>query len=122
MKVNPQRLLQRPQLELHFFAKLLVERPQGLIQQQHLRPLDQGARQGDALALAAGQLVGPPVAEPLQFDQFKGCIDAPVCLGLAQFFRTQAVADVAAHIEVRENGIILEHHVGRAVVRRHGGH
>ena len=31
--------LQLPELDLHVFAQLLVERAQGLVQQQHLRPL-----------------------------------------------------------------------------------
>ena len=46
------------QLDLHLLAQLLVERAQRLVQQQHLGLADQRAGQRDALALAAGQLVG----------------------------------------------------------------
>ena len=49
--------LQCAQLDLHLLAQLLVERAQRLVQQQHLRLADQRAGQGDALPLAAGQLM-----------------------------------------------------------------
>ncbi len=44
------------ELQLHLLAQLLVQGAQGLVEQQHLRPADQGAGQGHALALAAGKL------------------------------------------------------------------
>ncbi len=50
-------LLQVHQLELRVLAQLLVERAERLVEQQQLRPLHQRARERDALALAAGQLV-----------------------------------------------------------------
>ena len=50
-------LLQLHQLELRLVAQLLVERGERLVEQQHLRPLGERARERDALALAAGELV-----------------------------------------------------------------
>ena len=54
---HAQALLDPEQLELRLLAQLLVERAQRLIEQQQLGPLDQRARQRDALALPAGQLM-----------------------------------------------------------------
>ena len=71
-KVMPTDVLQPHQLELHGLAQLGVERRQRLVQQQHPRPLDQGAGQSHALALAAGQLVRHAVGEPLHLDQRQG--------------------------------------------------
>ena len=51
-------LLQAHQLELHLLAQLLVERREGLVQQQHLGTLDQGTRERDPLALATRKLIG----------------------------------------------------------------
>jgi len=53
---DAERFLQRLQFFLHVFAQLQVERAERLVEQQHFRPVDQGARQRHALALAAGQL------------------------------------------------------------------
>ena len=50
-------MLQAHQLELHGLAQLGVERRERLVEQQDLGPLDQGAGQGDPLALTAGQLI-----------------------------------------------------------------
>ena len=60
------RLLQLAQFDLHLLAQLLVERAQRFVEQQHLRPLDQRARQRHALALAARQLIAAPLAEALR--------------------------------------------------------
>ncbi len=58
-------LLKLGQLRAHGFAQLGVQGRQGLVQQQHARPLDQGAGERDALALAAGQLIGLARADSL---------------------------------------------------------
>ena len=57
-------LLQLHQLELRLLAQLLVERRERLVEQQHARTLDQRARERDALALAAGELVRLARAKP----------------------------------------------------------
>ena len=49
-------LLQRLQFLLHLLAELEVERAERLVEQQHLRPVDQRAGERHALALAAGKL------------------------------------------------------------------
>ena len=52
---DAQLLLHRLELDLHLLAQLQIQRAQRLVQQQHLRLVDQRARDGDALLLAAGQ-------------------------------------------------------------------
>ena len=44
------------QLELHLLAQLQVERAERLVEQQHLRPVDERAGERDPLLLAAGEL------------------------------------------------------------------
>ena len=65
---DPDLVLQAHQLELHLLAQLLVERRERLVEQQHLGPLDQRAGERDALALAAGELIGLALLEALEPD------------------------------------------------------
>ena len=50
---EPEPALQIHQLELRRATEFFIERGHRLVEQQHARPLDQRARQRDALALAA---------------------------------------------------------------------
>ena len=49
---DPHLALQALQLDLHLPPQLQVERPEGLVQKEHRRLVDQCARQGHALLLA----------------------------------------------------------------------
>ena len=53
---HPELALQRLQEHLHLLAELQVERAERLVEQQHLRPVDDRAGERDPLALAAGEL------------------------------------------------------------------
>jgi len=55
---HPQAPLESLQLGAHRLSQLRVERGEGLVEQQHLRPADHRASDRDALALAPGELVG----------------------------------------------------------------
>jgi hypothetical protein len=57
------------QLVLQPRARERVERAEGLVQQQHARPVHQPARNGHALRHAAGNLVRPRALEAFQADQ-----------------------------------------------------
>ncbi len=61
--------LQMLRLDLHLLAQILVERRQRLVHQQHARPVDDGARDRDALLLAARQLRGLAFAEAVEPDR-----------------------------------------------------
>ena len=115
-------LLQAHQLEARALAQLAVERRQRLVEQQELGPLGQRAGQRHALALAARELRRPALAvvgraAPGPAPRRRAWRSRP-----RQALAAQAVADVARHVHVREEGVGLEHHVDRPAVRRHAGH
>ena len=62
-------LLQLHQLELRFAPQLLVERRKRLVEQEDARPLHQRARERNALALTAGELVRLALAEAFEPHQ-----------------------------------------------------
>ena len=61
--VMPTSRWMRDELELHLAAELEVERAERLVEQQHGGLVDQGAREGHPLLLAAGELRRPTRAE-----------------------------------------------------------
>ena len=113
-------VLQALELQLHLGAHLAVERRQGLVEQEQPRPLDDGAGESDALALATRQLRGAGLGLVGQADRLEHLADACRHLGAGQTLALQAVRDVALHVHVREEGIRLEHQVHRALVGRQG--
>ena len=115
-------LLQRDQLELHALLELRIERGQRLVEQQQLRPVDQRARHGDALALAAGELVRVALLHAEQRHVFERLVDARADLRLRTLAHLQRKRDVLLHRHVREQRVALEHRVDVAVLRRHAGH
>ena len=58
--------LDAAELELHLLAQLAVQRGQRLVEQQEVGLEDQRAGDGDALLLAAGELVDAPLAQPAE--------------------------------------------------------
>ena len=66
---DPEVVLDRLQLELHLLAQLQVERAERLVEQQHLRPVDERPRERDPLLLAAGELARLARAEALETDE-----------------------------------------------------
>ena len=66
-KGNADLVLQVSQFKLHLRTQFGVERRQGFIEQQHLWPHHQTAREGNTLALPARHLVRHPVFKSAQF-------------------------------------------------------
>ena len=64
-------LVQPRQPAAQFLAHLGVQRAEWLIEQQHLGLHCQRAGQGNALALATGELFGVTVREPVQLHQIQ---------------------------------------------------
>ena len=62
-------VVQPAQPAAQLLAHLRVERAERLVEQQHPRLDGERARQRDALALAAGELRGIAVAEPVELHQ-----------------------------------------------------
>ncbi len=111
-------VLDRLQLDLHLLPELQVEGPEGLVQQEHLGPVHEGASQGHPLPLAAGELVGATVAVAAQPHAVEGLVGAALPFGLAHPLDPQPVLDVLADVHVREEGVVLEHRVDVPVVGR----
>src|SRR5215470_15774753 len=110
------------QLELHLLAELEIERAERLVQQQHLRLVDDRAGQRDALALAAGELRRLARAEPGQPYHLQGAVHLLAPLGPGHAADAQAVLDVPPDRHVREQRVVLEHRVDVAGVGRDPGH
>jgi hypothetical protein len=66
-----QLVVQAAQPAAQFLAHLGVERAEGLVEQQHLGLHRQRARQGNALALAARELRGVAVGQPVELHQLE---------------------------------------------------
>jgi hypothetical protein len=121
-KGDPDRLLQRLQLDLEGLAQLGVQRPERLVQQQHRRVEDQRPGQGDPLLLAARQLRRAAPLQPLELDQGQRLGHPPPGLGLGHVLEPHAEGDVVAHAQEREQGVALEHGVDLALVGRGADH
>ena len=73
--------LERLQEELHLLAQLQVERAERLVEQQHLRPVDDRAGERDPLALAARELNRLAVAVAVEPHRLQHLVDLPAALG-----------------------------------------
>ena len=118
---DPDLALDRLQLDLHRPAQLEVEGRERLVEQQHLRPVDQRAGERDALSLAAGELGRPVLGARAELHQLEHLADALVDAGAVDALAAQAERDVAAHVEVLEERVALEDGVDVALVRRGAG-
>ena len=135
-KSNAHLLLDAFQLDLHILAQLQIQCAQGLIQKQHLGPVDQCSGDGHPLLLAAGKSVRPAVFKALQTDNLQHLQHAlPNLLlgdlqGLLRIFRVlaplhpQSKGDVLKHVQVGKQGVFLEYGVdlpliGRNVINPH---
>ena len=63
------------ELQLHLAAQLEVEGAERLVEQQHLGVVDQRAGDGDALLLAAGELVRLALGEVAELDEVEHVAD-----------------------------------------------
>jgi len=115
-------LLNVEQLELGVLAQLLVERGERLIEQQQLRALDERARERDALALTAGELVRLARAQPPHLHDVEDLADLAADGVALDAFLLEAEGDVLLDAHVRKERVGLEHHVDRALIRRDGSH
>ena len=110
--------LQRLQFRPHPLAQLGVQRRQGFVQQQDLRPRRQRARQGHPLLLPARKLIGAAMLHPFQPDQFHHPGHGRGDLGLGTPQHPQGKADVLRHGQMRKQGVMLKHRIDRAILGR----
>ena len=93
-----------PQLLPH----LGVEGAERLVEQQHLRLDRQRPGQGHALPLAAGELRGIAICQPVQPNQVQQFLTRAFDLGCSAAADAQAEGHVLEHGHVAEQGVVLE--------------
>src|SRR6476659_8276303 len=108
---NVDLLVQLTKPAPQLLAHLGVERAERLVEQQNAG-LD-GARERDALALAAGQLVRQPLPERAELHQLEQLIYPRANRGLGRTqtarARTQSERNILEHRHVTEKRVVLEH-------------
>ena len=94
---DPDLALDLLQLDLQALAELQVERAERLVEQQHLRQVDQRPRQRHPLLLAAGELGGAAVRLRREADPLELLADAPRrSRALSTFLRLRPKATLSA--------------------------
>ena len=94
-------LVQLGDLDAHRDAQCRVEVGERLVEQEHLRVAHDGAADGDALALAAGELLGQPVEVGRELEGLGRLADAGVDLFLARLRQLHAEGHVVVDGHVR---------------------
>ena len=115
-KCNSHSLLDILQFVLHILAQAQIECAQRLVEQQHLRAVDQCAGNGHTLLLATGQARHLAVFEALEADDFQHLGHAFVDLILLDLCNAQAEGDVVVHVQMREQRVALEDRVDLALI------
>jgi hypothetical protein len=99
------------QFHLHEFARLRVERRERLVEQQELRLHRERARDIDALAHAAGELVRIVLGKAAQPDELDQRARPLPALGLGEpTLQVEAVGHVLDDRAPRKQAVVLEHH------------
>ena len=109
--------LAREVLELgaHADAELGVEVGERLVHEKDFGGADDGARQGDALALAAGEFFGLALQIGTELDLLGGFAHARGDLAFGNAADFERVGDVGKDVHVRIEPVILEDHGDVAV-------
>ena len=104
-------------LGAHLHAQLGVEVGKRLVEQEHLGIAHDGAAHGDALALAARELLGLAVQELGDVEDLGRLLDPPVDLVLGRALELQPERHVLVDVHVRVERVVLEHHGDVPVLR-----
>ena len=115
---DAERAVDLLQLDLDLAPHLEVERGQRLVEQEHLRTVDERARQGDPLRLAAGQRRDVALGELRQAHELEVARHELGDLRLGHPAQAQPERHVVEHVEMREQRHALEHEVHGALVGR----
>ena len=108
-------------LDPHLDAEHGVEVGQRLVEEEDLRLADQRPADGDALALAAGELGGLAIEELLELEHLRDLVGPPLDQVLRRLGDPEREGDVLPHRHVRIERVGLEHHRDAALGRRHVG-
>ena len=99
-----------------------VERPERLVEQQHLGAVGERAGQRHPLLLAARELARHAPAEAGEADELEQLVAPPPALGLAGAAHAQRELDVLGDGHLAEEGVALEDEADAAPLRRRAGH
>ena len=106
-------VMQASQPAAQFLAHLGIERPERLVQQQHLRLHGQGPGQRDALALTPGELLWVAVGQPVELHQLQQRMHPPADVGLGRPAAARHDPQPEGHVfedgHVVEQRVVLEH-------------
>jgi hypothetical protein len=105
----------------HPHAQLGVEVRERLVHQIDLRPASDRTTHGNALSLAARESSGEAIEQLVQPEQLGHLVDAALDLALRCLTDAKAVAEVVAHVHVRVERVVLEHHRDVALARLEAG-
>ena len=108
------------QLLARALAELRVEVAEGLVKEDDLGFGHEGTGQGHTLLLAAAELGGQAVLEPVELDELEDLLHAGLDLGLRDLADFQRVGHIAEHGHVGPYGIRLKHHPDPAALRGKG--
>jgi hypothetical protein len=104
-----------------FLADLGVERAEGLVEQQHLGPVGERARDCDALLLAARELGRQAIVHAFERDQLQQLLAPGQAIGTLHAPDAEREFDVVRDAHVPEQGVVLEHEADAAIARRDAG-
>ena len=105
---DPLAFDQRDDVFDHASAHDRIERGERLVHKDKLRLHYQHLRKRDALALAAAQTTGKPVAEANQIQPLKPCFRLGERVAVLHAIEDQAERDIVARRLPRQQGIVLE--------------
>ncbi len=105
-------------LGAHLHAELGVEVRERLVEEEHVGLAHDGAAEGDALPLSAGEGLGLAVEQVGDFEELRGVVHAADDFLLGELAQLEAKGQVLAHRHVRVQRVVLEYHRDVAVLRR----
>src|SRR3954454_12925484 len=114
-----QLLVEPGELDPHLDAQRRVQVRERLVEEEDLGLADDGAADGDALALAAREVLGLAGEQRPEVQDAGGLVDLGAAFGLRHAGEAQGEAHVVGHGHVRVEGVGLEDHGEAAVRRRH---
>ena len=118
---DPDLLLQRLELDPQLLADLGVERAERLVEQQHRGSQDERARERDALLLAARELRGRRARQAASSTSASASSTRRRTRPWRPLRRRRPKATLSNTSRCGKQGVVLEHRVDVAPVRRHGG-
>ncbi len=114
-----QIVVQADQPFAEFLPDFGVHRAERFVEQQDVRLGGEGAGDGHALALPAGELVRMPLFQALEAEKFEQFLDTRFAIFALPVFDFQAEGDVIEDGHALEEGVVLEHEPDVALLHGH---